>query len=117
MLSYEEYLNMGGDVEEEDFPLFLTHAKMKIDFVTMGRFSNYSPAKEELLKCQLLLFKVINLLTEQSEFKMRGVTSYSNGIESISYYDPYTDDAVNKKIKNMCVEHLQGTGLLYRGVR
>ena len=117
MLNYSEYLEIGGNIKEEDFPLFLEHAINKIDFVTMGRFSKFTPDKETKRKIDLLLVRVISLIEEQADFKMRGVSAYSNGIESITYSDSYTEKEVNKRVKELCTEYLQGTGLLYRGVR
>ena len=118
MLSYDKFLELGGNLEEDDFPLFLTHANIKLDFITMNKWSEFDYESSDIaLKCELLLTKVINLLQEQDTHKRVGIKSYSNGIESIQYDDTYTDKAINKQIKNLCVEYLQGTGLLYRGVR
>lgn len=116
MLTYDKYLEIGGNMEEEDFPIFLTQANLKLDFFTMGRWSDFDYDGD--LKCELLVTKVINLLQEQSKFQndVKGVKSYSNGIETISYEDAFSDKSINKQIKNMCVEYLQGTDLLYRGV-
>ena len=118
MLSYDKFIEYGGTLDEEDFPLFLTHANIKLDFITMNKWSDFDYENSDIqLKCELLLTKVINLLQEQDTHKRVGIKSYSNGIESIQYDDTYTDKAINKQIKNLCVEYLQGTGLLYRGVR
>ena len=114
MLSYDKYIEIGGSVEEEDFPIFLTQANLKLDFMTMGKWKDYDYGGD--LNCELLVTKIINLLHEQSQSTRGGVRSYSNGIESITYDDAYSDKSINKQIKNMCVEHLQGTNLMYRGV-
>ena len=118
MLTYDKYLELGGNLPEDDFPLFLTHANIKLDFITANKWSEFDYEESDIaLKCELLLTKVMNLLQEQDTHKRVGIKSYSNGIESIQYDDTYTDKAINKQIKNLCVEYLNGTGLLYRGVK
>lgn len=109
MLTYNEYINMGGTLSESDFPILLQDAIDKVDFYTFGKFS-----KTDNENSKKLLVKVIGVLEEQSNF-IKGVKSYGDGIETITYDDYYTEKETDKRILNLCKMYLQNTGLLYRG--
>ena len=109
MLTYNEYINMGGTLSESDFPILLQNAIDKIDFYTFGKFS-----KTDTENSKKLLVKVIGVLEEQSNF-LKGVKSYGDGIETITYDDYYTEKETDKRILTLCKVYLQNTGLLYRG--
>lgn len=115
-MKYERYIELGGSVSEEDFPIFLVEATTRLDYILSGRFSNWNP-EDEITQSRrdILLVKTISLIKESVK-NLRDVTSYSNGIESFTYGDTLTEKSVNNKILVLCKEYLYGTDLLYRGV-
>ena len=87
MLTYDKYLELGGNLEEDDFPLFLTHANMKLDFITANKWSEFDYEKSDIaLKCELLLTKVMNLLQEQDTHKQKDKQHKPARKQGISFY-------------------------------
>lgn len=131
-LTYEEYLNMGGTLDEAAFDNYLIDAEMLIDWYTFNRLENETVIPEKVKKC---VYKLISLADMKSKAFVLGrevngdgnasVASQSNDGVSISYntisasqaLDLIKSDAENiiKQYLNGVVNSL-GRKLLYRGI-
>lgn len=131
-LTYEEYLNMGGTLDETAFDNYLIDAEMLIDWYTFNRLENETVIPEKVKKC---VYKLISLADMKSKAFVLGrevngdgnasVASQSNDGVSISYntisasqaLDLIKSDAENiiKQYLNGVVNSL-GRKLLYRGI-
>lgn len=131
-LTYEEYLNMGGTLDEAAFDDYLIDAEMLIDWYTFNRLENETVIPEKVKKC---VYKLISLADMKSKAFVLGrevngegnasVASQSNDGVSISYntisasqaLDLIKSDAENiiKQYLNGVVNSL-GRKLLYRGI-
>ena len=131
-LTYEEYLNMGGTLDEAAFDNYLLDAEMLIDWYTFNRLEHETVIPEKVKKC---VYKLISLEDMKSKAFVLGrevngegnasVASQSNDGVSISYntisasqaLDLIKSDAENiiKQYLNGVVNSL-GRKLLYRGI-
>ena len=131
-LTYEEYLNMGGTLDEAAFDNYLIDAEMLIDWYTFNRLENETVIPEKVKKC---VYKLISLADMKSKAFVLGrevngegnasVASQSNDGVSISYntipasqaFDLIKSESANiiKQYLNGVVNSL-GRKLLYRGI-
>lgn len=131
-LTYEEYLNMGGTLDEAAFDDYLIDAEMLIDWYTFNRLENETVIPEKVKKC---VYKLISLADMKSKAFVLGrevngegnasVASQSNDGVSISYntisasqaFDllKSESESIIKQYLNGVVNSL-GRKLLYRGI-
>lgn len=117
-LGYTEYVALGGKLPESAFSGYITDAEAKLDYLTFNRLSKYDYVPEMVKKA---LVKFISILKDNSRLEYNiGISSYSNGIESISY-DTSNGEAnisIDKKLYAILLEYLIGyPDLLDRGIR
>jgi len=135
-LTYEEYLNMGGTLDETTFNDYYYQAKALIDYVTFNRLKNDTTFPIELKYCMFRLIKMYvqrnSLLNPNDDSASSGsssggvVSSYSNDGVSVSYnvvsadkLVDYTSDAESIKLVKQYladVKNEAGRKVLYRGV-
>ena len=132
-LTYEEYTNMGGTLDETTFQDYEFRARAKVDWYTFNRLQNEEEYPEAVKRCVYALIKYIRLLeqsmmvsdTSADGTTSAGVTSQSNDGVSISYNVISASEGVelaNKSISEVINMYLQGVTnslghkLLYRGV-
>lgn len=116
-LTYTEYKDMGGTLDEVAFNLLLVDVESKVNYLTNGRIKNIDPIPQAV---KMLIFKLICFYSTNNQgVKENGlnpnITSYSNGIESFSFsYD--SSASFDNKIISMMKEYLwEYPELLYRG--
>lgn len=133
-LSYDDYIDMGGNLGEEQFDELAFEAKSQIDWYTFHRLDNFEIIPEEVARC---MFYLIKLLKEQSDALMpdsdssvstgvdKTIASQSNDGVSISYNILSASQAVEmseKKINQTVSRYLNGVKdslgrrILYRGL-
>lgn len=131
-LTYEEYLNMGGTLDEAAFDSYLIDAEMLIDWYTFNRLENETVIPEKVKKC---VYKLISLADMKSKAFVLGrevngegnasVASQSNDGVSISYNTISASqafDLVKSESEQLIKQYLNGVvnsagrKLLYRGV-
>lgn len=100
-LTYPDYVTLGGNVAEADFPRFLALATERLRQVTQGA----STVGYEAQVNQALTLG-INSLNEMGGFTSESIGSYSYTVKGT------TDSDVNATMTNA----LSGTGLTYRGI-
>lgn len=124
-LSYEEYLDLGGTLEDTPFSLFEYKAEMEINKNTFNRLVNLSEIPKEVKLC---VYELIDLISIYSKSTVHtGVSSESTDGYSITYStDNYEASKTYKqKIKDTIKTYLSEVKLttgnkevpvLYRGV-
>lgn len=132
-LTYQEYQNMGGTLDETVFNNFEFQASTKIDWYTFNRLENEVNIPEKVKKC---MFNLIMLLQEIANASGNDginagtgtdatVASYSNDGVSVSYNMLSAKEVIDTndaKIEQVIKQGLQGVTnslghkLLYRGV-
>lgn len=131
-LTYEEYLNMGGTLDETAFDNYLIDAEMLIDWYTFNRLENETVIPEKVKKC---VYKLISLSDMKSKAFVLGrevngegnasVASQSNDGVSISYNTISASqafDLLKSESENIIKQYLNGVvnslgrKLLYRGI-
>ena len=132
-LTYEEYQDMGGTLDETAFTDFEFHARVKVDWYTFNRLQRETEFPEAVKRC---MYQLIKLLQEVAQANVTGATSadgavaagvasQSNDGVSISYNTLSARDAADmagKQIQDTVTQYLQGImnslghKLLYRGV-
>ena len=131
-LTYEEYLNMGGTLDEAAFDNYLIDSEMLIDWYTFNRLHGETEIPERVKQC---VFKLISLADMKSKSLVLGrevdgtgnasVSAQSNDGVSISYNTLSASQALDliKLESGQIVKHYLngvvnsvGRKLLYRGI-
>ena len=119
-LSYSEYKELGGTMNEATFNKNEFEIENKIDYLTNGRIKNLSQIPQAV---KMLCFRLGTSFWEKVEIDApNNLTSYSNGIESFGYANTTTSSqsssisVIDKQINNLVAEYLwEYPELLYRG--
>lgn len=105
-LSYEDYKKFGGKVDSNAFPLLWLDCKNHLKTITFGRL------KELDDNAKRLAVRVIDSVLVPASNIDFSVSSYSNGIESITYNTSV--EVIQNSIVNLAKQYLDNN-LLYRG--
>ena len=119
-LSYTEYKELGGTMNESTFNKNEFEIENKIDYLTNGRIKNLSQVPQAV---KMLCFRLGTSFWEKVDIDApNNLTSYSNGIESFGYANTTTSSqsssisVIDKQINNLVAEYLwEYPELLYRG--
>ena len=90
MLSYDDYVTMGGDVARADFAPLEARAARRLDSATFGRLREERPLRECARMC---LAELIDLYAEEAEASGRRVVEQQNGDLRVRYADAGAWDA------------------------
>ena len=131
-LTYEEYLNMGGTLDEAAFDNYLIDSEMLIDWYTFNRLHGETEIPERVKQC---VFKLISLADMKSKSLVLGrevdgtgnasVSAQSNDGVSISYNTLSASqafDLIKSESNQIVKQYLNGVvnsigrKLLYRGI-
>lgn len=132
-LTFEEYQEYGGTLEETAFNDLEFQARSVIDWWTFNRLSNETEYPEAVKRCVFRLIQLINdrqqamLVGSQSSdsTKAAGIASESNDGVSTTYNTLSATEAVDTLQKEMedvirlylsAIRNSLGHNLLYRGV-
>lgn len=116
-ISYNEYVELGGTVDESTFNRLIIDVESKLNYLTNGRLAKLEEVPVAVKK---LIVKLIAVYKD-ADGNTNAIASYSNGIESFSY--KVDDDSSkgstssDKKIYSIVKEYLwECPELLYRGI-
>lgn len=113
-IGYEEYKKFGGQCAAKDFPMLLLDCESYLEKVTFGTINDATELTKQIKR---LIVKVIDDVLFIDQQRMKGVASYGDGIENISFNaEEFTEAAKTSKIKKLCIQYLPEE-MLYRGVR
>ena len=131
-LSYEEYQNMGGTLEQSAFDDIAFEAQTRIDWYTFNRLQAETEIPEAVKRCMYYLIKLIQdqrnatgIGAEGGSSTVGAIASQSNDGVSISYNvmsASETAKLIDEELKNTVQRYLQGVTnslgqkLLYRGL-
>lgn len=117
-LTYQEYTELGGSLDESAFSSYITDAEHKLDYFTFNRLRNATTIPSEVKE---LLTKYVDYLNkgDTSINKVAGLTSYGNGIETFGWSsDADRKKAINRDLVTMLNEYLSAyPELTNRGIR
>lgn len=120
-LTYQEYLALGGTLDEMPFNLLEFNARMKIDERTFGRLVNKGQEYKEVKLC---VYNMITTLNSYSSYdtQNKAISSESTDGYSISYGIPQKsiteaknselEDVIDTYLSNLIVDDVS---VLYRG--
>lgn len=124
-LTFAEYTTMGGQLSQPIFNSIVMDVESKLDYLTNGRIQNFT---EIPIEVKNLEFKLVTLYDKthsdinDADFKASEISSYNNGIESITYNVTQNSENMKgstnyeAKIIAMIKEYLwKYPELLYRG--
>lgn len=97
-LTFSEYQQYGGKVEESAFAALERKARKKLDYFTQDRLANATVIPDSVKEC------MTELIDNLSEMQGEVVSSFSNGDVSVSFkQDERSDDT---KLWDIAVEYL-----------
>ena len=120
-LTYQEYLALGGTLEEMPFNLLEFNARKKIDERTFGRLVDKGQEYQEVKLC---VYNMITTLNSYSSYdtQNKAISSESTDGYSISYGAPQksTTEAKNRELEDVIDTYLSNlivddVSVLYRG--
>lgn len=122
-LTYNEYLALGGTLDQMPFNLLEFRARQNVDKYTFGRLKDLDSQIQEVKLC---INELINTINSYDAFKgaNKGIASENIDGYSISYVTPSTNitEAQESEIKGIVKEYLvdckleDGTPYMYCGV-
>lgn len=119
-LQYDEYIELGGTLNEMPFNILEFEARKKIDERTQRRLLNVNTIPQEVKMC---MYKLITTLDIYNKTQERGnISSESIDGYSVSYKDTsITTQAKNIELDNIITTYLintvvNNTHILYLGV-
>lgn len=136
-LTYDEYQEVGGTLEEADFTYYAYEAESYIDWYTFNRLHNNTVIPDAVKRCELYLIKFIQERLSalgisnpgtnggSSGDILKSIMSQSNDGVSVSYNALAARDAtsqLSQEIEQTIQRYLQGVTnelgrkLLYRGL-
>lgn len=123
-LTYNEYLALGGTLDQMPFNLLEFRARQNVDKYTFGRLKDLDSQIQEVKLC---IYELINTINSYDAFKgaNKGIASENIDGYSISYATPSTNitDAQESEIKGIVKEYLvdckleDGTPYMYCGAK
>ena len=120
-LTYQEYLALGGTLEEMPFNLLEYNARKKIDERTFGRLVDKGQEYQEVKLC---VYNMITTLNSYSSYdtQNKAISSESTDGYSVSYGTPQKsiteaknselEDVINSYLANVIIDNVP---VLYRG--
>lgn len=120
-LTYQEYLALGGTLDEMPFNLLEYNARMKIDERTFGRLVDKGQEYQDVKLC---VYNMITTLNSYSSYdtQNKAISSESTDGYSISYGTPQKstteaknselEDIINSYLANVIIDNVP---VLYRG--
>ena len=120
-LTYQEYLALGGTLDEMPFNLLEYNARKKIDERTFGRLVDKGQEYQEVKLC---VYNMITILNSYSSYdtQNKAISSESTDGYSISYGTPQKsiteaknselEDIMNSYLANIVIDNVP---VLYRG--
>lgn len=122
-LTYEEYIELGGTLDETPFNILELEAQKNVDKYTLGRLQNLEQQINEVKVC---IFKLISLIDTYNLYENQNKSISSENIDGYSVtYGQATENVSKSKIEDIkCIIKTYlaecklegGTPYLYVGV-
>lgn len=117
-LSYAEYRQLGGNLDEMPFNILELRARRKVDERTLGRLKNLPSQITEVKTC---IYQLIRTMNTNDSIKSKNISSESTDGYSVSYGTTESTEE-NKQYNDIIRDYLltcqleDGTPYLYCGV-
>lgn len=121
-ITYEEYMSLGGTVDEDTFVILERKAQRMVDDITFYRIQYLKIIPDEIKE---VLTEFINRLGQSNTVKssktntimgsnVDDIVQYSNGVETITWRKPTSEEETKElaRYAEMCLP----TWLMYRGI-
>lgn len=122
-LTYDEYVELGGDMDAKDYPVAEFRARSRIDWITMARVKNMKVIPEEVKLAMMAIIKVDSKFSSTAQVESAIVSSFSTDGYSESYGSifeqaGYADKQLNREVTKMLFGVLDDFGepLIFRGL-
>lgn len=122
-LTYDEYINYGGDMPESDFTLAEFKARSRIDRLTLGRVRFMETVPEEVKLAMMCIIRVDSKYSSDRQTYTAVVSSFNTDGYSESYGTASEQAAIaEKQITREVTRYLMGVmyddtiPLIYLGV-
>jgi len=122
-LTYQEYVEFGGAMDEADFTVAEFKARSRIDWLTMGRVQNMAEIPDEVKLAMMVIIKVDSKFSATAQADSAIVSSFSTDGYSESYggaseQSAAAENKVNNEVIKMLFGVLDdfGVPLIYRGL-
>lgn len=104
-LTYNEYVELGGTIQEMPFNILEFEAEKQIDYFTYGRLKNLDEQVEEVKMCVYSLINIFDDYGANSTTKKNVASENTDGY-SVSYVSPSAETIQAKKfdVKD-CIEY------------
>ena len=100
-LSYKNYLELGGTLDQTPFNILEFEARKQIDLKTQGRLKNVTNVPQEVKMCVFALINSINSYGSSTSGSNKNIASESTDGYSVSYV---TGGTIQEMIKSKSVE-------------
>ena len=100
-LSYKNYLELGGTLDQTPFNILEFEARKQIDLKTQGRLKNVTNVPQEVKMCVFALINSINSYGSSTSGSNENIASESTDGYSVSYV---TGGTIQEMIKSKSVE-------------
>jgi hypothetical protein len=98
-LTYEEYIELGGTLDETPFNILELEAQKNIDKYTFGRLQNLEQQTNEVKVC---IFKLISLIDTYNSYENQNKSISSENIDGYSVtYSQATENVSKSKIEDI----------------
>lgn len=116
-LTYSEYTELGGTIQETPFTLLEYEAQKIIDYYTLGRLMNLETQKVEVKMCIMNLINSLKLDNDAKGKASESVGNYSVSYNNVSFEEEAGkyEGTVKKYLADLYLE--DGTPYLYIGLR
>lgn len=121
-LSYDEYKEMGGTMEQADFTLAEFKAEKRIDYLTDSRVKAMAEVPEAVKLCIMAIMEMESKVGTEAQVSNPVVTSFNNDGYSESYGKAMGAEDADKAMNGLVKEYLYGevddygVPLLFRGL-
>lgn len=122
-LTYQEYVEMGGTMPEDDFDLAEFKARSRIDWLTLARVQRMATVPVEVKKAMMVIMKVDAKYSADAQADSAVVSSFNTDGYSESYggaseQSENAENQTNNEVKRMLFGVLDdyGTPLIYKGL-
>ena len=111
-LTYEEYTDVGGTLDETDFNYYAYEAESYIDWYTFNRLHNTTEIPEAVKRCEVYLIRFIQ--ERLTALGVSGVNNDGNSLDPVSAIMSKSNDGVSVSYSAMSAKDVNAS--LYKEI-
>lgn len=122
-LTYDEYLQYGGTMDESEYAVAEFKARSRIDWITMGRVQNMAVIPEEVKLAMMVIINVDTKFSSDAQLESAIISSFTtdgysethgNFFEQVGLANRRVNGEVQKMLFGVLDDY--GEPLIYRGL-